>query len=126
MPQMSKKTEDPIQPKAVNNARDDKLLISRFWTKSFEDRRCLIPATSYCVTKGRSPATYVWFGVVGDEERPPFALAGIWRAYKGNHGGGEEREMSLINGHDHAERADAEASQLRRIQSRGTRTCPLL
>ncbi|MEI4235398.1 SOS response-associated peptidase family protein [Roseovarius sp. D22-M7] len=70
---------------------------SRFWANSFENRRCLIPATSYCEPKGRNPATYVWFGVAGDddgeEERPAFALAGIWRHYKGNYGGGEEREM---------------------------------
>jgi putative SOS response-associated peptidase YedK len=93
MPQVSKKTGHPIQPKALNNARDDKLRSSRFWASSFEDRRCLIPATSYCEPKGRNPATYVWFGVVGDDERPPFALAGIWRHYKGNYGAGEEREM---------------------------------
>ena len=93
MPQVSKKTGKPIQPKAVNNARDDKLRQSRFWSKSFEERRCLIPATSFCEAKGHNPATYVWFGLTGDEERPPFALAGIWRAYKGNYGGGEEREM---------------------------------
>lgn len=93
MPQMSKKTGEPIQPKAVNNARDDKLRSSRFWTRSFEDRRCLIPATSFCEAKGRAPATYVWFGVAGDGERPPFALAGLWRAYRGNYGGSEEREL---------------------------------
>ena len=93
MPQVSKKTGKPIQPKAVNNARDDKLRVSQFWAKSFEDRRCLIPATSFCEAKGRNPATYVWFGVTGDGPRPPFALAGLWRAYKGNYGGGEEREL---------------------------------
>ena len=93
MPQVSKKTGKPIQPKAVNNARADKLRSSRFWTKSFEERRCLIPATSFCEAKGRNPATYVWFGVAGEGARPPFALAGLWRAYKGNYGGGEEREM---------------------------------
>lgn len=93
MPQVSKKTGKPIQPKAVNNARDDKLRVSQFWAKSFEDRRCLIPATSFCEAKGRNPATYVWFGVVGDGPRPPFALAGLWRPYKGNYGGGEEREL---------------------------------
>lgn len=65
MPQLSKKTGKPIQPKAVNNARDDKLRSSRFWTRSFEDRRCLIPATSFCEAKGRNPATYVWFVVTG-------------------------------------------------------------
>ncbi|KQI69173.1 hypothetical protein AN189_06280 [Loktanella sp. 3ANDIMAR09] len=92
MPQVSKKTGQPIQPKAVNNARDDKLRTSSFWRKSFEERRCLIPATSFCEAKGRNPATYVWFGVRGDGPRPPFAFAGIWRAFEGNYGG-EAREM---------------------------------
>jgi putative SOS response-associated peptidase YedK len=93
MPQVSKKTGKPIQPKAVNNARDDKLRTSRFWQKSFVERRCLIPATSFCEARGRNPATYVWFGVTGEGARPPFALAGIWRAYKGNYGDGDLREM---------------------------------
>ena len=93
MPQTSKRTGAPIQPKAVNNARDDKLRASSFWRKSFATRRCLIPATSFCEAKGRNPATYVWFGVVGEDARPPFALAGLWRAYSGAYGGGETREM---------------------------------
>jgi putative SOS response-associated peptidase YedK len=93
MPQLSKKTGKPIQPKAVNNARDDKLRTSGFWKTSFDERRCLIPATSFCETKGHNPATYVWFGVTGEGKRPPFALAGVWRAYKGNYGGGDLREM---------------------------------
>ncbi len=87
LPQVSKKTGDPIQPKAVNNARDDKLQTSSFWKKSFVERRCLIPATSFCEAKGRNPATYVWFGVNGEDARPPFALAGVWRAFNGNYGG---------------------------------------
>lgn len=93
MPQVSKKTGKPIQPKAVNNARDDKLRNSRFWAQSFETRRCLIPATSFCEAKGLRPATYVWFGVTGDQERPPFALAGIWRTFKGTYGNDDDREM---------------------------------
>ena len=93
LPQTSKRTGEPIQPKAVNNARDDKLRTSSFWRTSFEERRCLIPATSFCEAKGRNPATYVWFGVTGEGARPPFALAGIWRAYRGPYGGGEPREM---------------------------------
>ncbi len=36
MPQKSKKTGDPIQPKAINNARDDKVRTSRFRKTSFE------------------------------------------------------------------------------------------
>lgn len=59
LPQVSKKTGKPIQPKAVNNARDDKVRTSSFWKKSFVERRCLIPATSFCEAKGRNPATYV-------------------------------------------------------------------
>ena len=93
MPQISKKTGRSIQPKAVNNACDDKLRTSAFWRNSFEERRCLIPATSFCEAKGHNPATYVWFGVKGEGARPPFAFAGVWRAYEGNYGGGEEREM---------------------------------
>ncbi|SFD95520.1 Putative SOS response-associated peptidase YedK [Sulfitobacter brevis] len=92
LPQVSKKTGKPIQPKAVNNARDDKLRTSSFWKNSFVERRCLIPATSFCEAKGRNPATYVWFGVKGDDARPPFALAGVWRAFAGNYGG-EFREL---------------------------------
>ena len=72
MPQVSKKTGKPIMPKAVNNARDDKARVSRFWKSSFEERRCLIPATAFCEAKGRNPATYFWFGVnsEGDETEP--------------------------------------------------------
>jgi len=89
LPQVSKKTGKPIQPKAVNNARDDKLRTSRFWKKSFTERRCLIPGTSFCEAKGRNPATYVWFGLKGDGDRPPFAFAGVWRAFSGNYGGAD-------------------------------------
>tara|TARA_R100000935_G_scaffold3603_2_gene9122 strand:- start:10360 stop:11037 length:678 start_codon:yes stop_codon:yes gene_type:complete len=92
LPQTSKKTGKPIQPKAVNNARDDKLRSSSFWKSSFTERRCLIPASSFCEAKGRNPATYVWFGVTGETIRPPFALAGIWRSFAGNYGT-EYREL---------------------------------
>ncbi|EPX83872.1 SOS response-associated peptidase [Salipiger mucosus] len=84
MPQKSKKTNRPIQPKAVNNARDDKLRNSGFWRSSFEERRCLIPATSFCEAKGRAPADYHWFSVIDDEGQPvPYVFAGIWRRFKG-------------------------------------------
>ena len=92
LPQNSKKTGKPIQPKAVNNARDDKLRSSSFWKSSFSERRCLIPASSFCEAKGRNPATYVWFGVTGEAARPTFALAGIWRSFAGNYGT-EYREL---------------------------------
>ncbi|QHQ37351.1 SOS response-associated peptidase [Algicella marina] len=85
MPQVSKKTGKPILPKAVNNARDDKVRSSSFWRSSFAERRCLVPATSFCEAKGKAPATYYWFGVQGDDERPPFAFAGMWRQFRGNY-----------------------------------------
>jgi putative SOS response-associated peptidase YedK len=34
-------------PKRVTNIRDDKAQ-SKFWRTSFEQRRCLVPASSYC------------------------------------------------------------------------------
>ena len=85
MPQVSKRTGQPIQPRAINNARDDKLLDSRFWRGSFEERRCLVPATSFCEAKGRAPATYYWFALQGEEPRPAFAFAGLWRSFRGNY-----------------------------------------
>ncbi|MEQ8290671.1 MAG: SOS response-associated peptidase [Roseovarius sp.] len=89
MPQVSKKTGKPIMPKAVNNARDDKVRHSGFWRASFEARRCLIPATSFCEAKGRNPATYYWFGMASEDPdaRPPFAFAGMWRGFRGEYRG---------------------------------------
>lgn len=86
LPQISKKTGKPILPRAVNNARDDKVTTSRFWKSSFEARRCLIPATSFCEAKGRQPAVYHWFGV---DDRSPFCFAGIWREDKLGYGKGD-------------------------------------
>lgn len=83
MPQVSKRTGKPIMPKAVNNARDDKVQSSPFWRSSFTERHCLIPATSYCEAKGKAPATYYWFGLIGEEPRTPFAFAGLWREFRG-------------------------------------------
>jgi putative SOS response-associated peptidase YedK len=83
LPQVSKKTGQPILPKAVNNARDDKLRSSSFWRGSFEERRCLIPATAFCEPKGRAPAMFYWFGLKGEEEQPLFAFAGLWRSFRG-------------------------------------------
>jgi len=74
----SKKTGKTLQPAAWNNARDDKVQTSGIWRESFQKRRCLIPASSFCEATGRSPATYYWFGLQGDEPRPPFAFAGLW------------------------------------------------
>ena len=68
--------------KRVTNTRDDKLRSSPFWRASFEERRCLVPATSFAEPKGK-PAVWYWFGLSNDEARPLFAFAGIWRSWKG-------------------------------------------
>jgi putative SOS response-associated peptidase YedK len=70
-------------PKRVTNTRDDKL-ISPFWRASFEERRCLVPATSFCEPHDdRKPATWHWFALKGQEPRPLFAFAGLWQRWKG-------------------------------------------
>src|SRR5262245_47243711 len=73
-------------PRPVTNTRDDNL-DSRFWRPSFEKRRCLVPATSFCEPNDgraeREKATWHRFALKGDEPRPLFAFAGIWQRWKG-------------------------------------------
>lgn len=94
----SKKTGAIIQPGAWNNARDDKVRSSGLWRGSFEERRCLVPASSFCEAKGRSPATYYWFALKGEEDRPPFAFAGMWQTsrYQGKDGPEEAATYTVI------------------------------
>ena len=68
-------------PKRVTNARNDKVMSSPFWKGSFEERRCLVPATSFAEPKGKRPAVWHWFALKGDE--PLFAFAGVWRHWRG-------------------------------------------
>jgi putative SOS response-associated peptidase YedK len=47
-------------PRPVTNVRDDTILKSSFWKSSFVERRCLVPATSFCEPNGdvkRRPGT---------------------------------------------------------------------
>jgi putative SOS response-associated peptidase YedK len=67
----------------VTNVRDDKVRTSAFWRPSFEQRRCIVPASSFCEPKGERPAIWHWFALNGNDARPLFAFAGIWRAYRG-------------------------------------------
>lgn len=94
----SKKTGAIIQPGAWNNARDDKVRSSGLWKGSFEDRRCLVPASSFCEAKGRNPATYYWFALKGDEYRPALAFAGMWQTsrYQGKEGTEEVETYTVI------------------------------
>lgn len=71
-------------PRRVTNTRDDTALKSPFWRDSFTKRRCLVPASSFCEPNGEAkPATWHWFAINGDEPRPLFAFAGLWRTWKG-------------------------------------------
>lgn len=66
----------PLKPKPVTNAREDKLLTG-FWLPSFKSRRCLIPVTAWAEAEGRRGAmTRTWYQVEGQQT---FAVAGLWR-----------------------------------------------
>jgi putative SOS response-associated peptidase YedK len=67
----------------VANVRDGKVLKSSFWKPSFEQRRCLVPASSYCEPDTGKPAQWHWFAVNGDEDRQLFAFPGIWQRWNG-------------------------------------------
>jgi putative SOS response-associated peptidase YedK len=67
----------------ITNARDDKVRASPFWRGSFEERRCLVPATSFAEPKGKKPAIWNWFALKGDGPRPLFAFAGLWQSWRG-------------------------------------------
>lgn len=89
LPQKSKRTGKFIKPRAVINARRETICQSYFWCESFRKRRCLVPATAYCESTGRSPAIYNWFGVKNREEQPThFAFAGVYKTFQGEQYGG--------------------------------------
>ena len=74
---MTGKRGQPLKPKPVNNAREDKLGTA-FWRDSFIRRRCLIPVSAWAEADGeRGEMTRTWYSLPGGE---PFAVAGIWRA----------------------------------------------
>lgn len=66
----------PIKPKAVNNARDDKLK-KWFWKDSFAHRRCLIPVRDWAEAAGpEGEMREVRYALPG---RDGFMVAGLWR-----------------------------------------------
>ncbi|MCJ2180809.1 SOS response-associated peptidase [Novosphingobium album (ex Hu et al. 2023)] len=72
----SKKTGQPLRPKSVNNAREDKLHTS-FWRDSFAKRRCLIPVSAWAEAEGaKGRMTRTWYSLPSEDL---FAVAGIWR-----------------------------------------------
>jgi putative SOS response-associated peptidase YedK len=74
--------QDGKAPKRVTNTRDDKLE-SPFWRQSIAERRCLVPVTSFAEPDDATPVQWHWFGLQGNQPRPLFAFAGIWRRYRG-------------------------------------------
>jgi putative SOS response-associated peptidase YedK len=70
------KQGQPLKPKPVNNARDDKLTTA-FWRDSFARRRCLIPVTQWAEAEGESGRmTRTWYRLAGHDL---FAVAALWR-----------------------------------------------
>lgn len=71
-------------PRRVTNTRSDKTS-SKFWRPSLETRRCLVPATAYCEPQGdaQPPVPWAWFALKGEDERPLFSFAGLWRTWNG-------------------------------------------
>lgn len=70
------KNGQKLKPRPVNNARCDKL-DTYFWRYSFEERRCLIPATAWAEPEGTKGAmTRTWLSRPDSEI---FAVAGLWR-----------------------------------------------
>ena len=74
--EMTGKRGQPLKPKAVTCAREDKLH-TPFWRTSFAVRRCLIPVTAWAEAEGEpGRMTRTWHAVPGGEA---FAVAGLWR-----------------------------------------------
>jgi putative SOS response-associated peptidase YedK len=65
-----------LKPKAVNNARAEKLSTA-FWHQSFEKRRCLIPVSAWAEAEGeKGRMTQTWYSLQNDNI---IAVAGVWR-----------------------------------------------
>lgn len=65
-----------LKPKPVNNTRTDRVK-SFFWRDSFENRRCLIPVSTFAEAEGpKGSMTRIWFSM---PDASLFAAAGIWR-----------------------------------------------
>jgi putative SOS response-associated peptidase YedK len=66
----------PLKPKPVNNARQDKLQTG-FWRHAFTHRRCLIPLEAWAEAEGpKGRMTRTW---MSRPDAPLFAAAGLWR-----------------------------------------------
>ena len=85
-------------PRRVTNTRDDKAKSSPFWRESFNQRRCLVPVSCFAEPKEVTPATWHWFALRGNEARPLFAFAGLWRHHSGPiKNGGEPVKLDVYS-----------------------------
>ncbi|MBK6800780.1 SOS response-associated peptidase family protein [Novosphingobium sp.] len=83
----------PLKPKPVTNAREDKLL-TPFWRDSFAQRRCLVPVSQWAEAEGaKGHMTRTWYGLPGEEV---FAVAGLWRA---SAEWGDVYTLVMVDGH---------------------------
>lgn len=73
---LSGRQGQPLKPKPVTNAREDKLT-TPFWRDSFIHRRCLVPVSAWAEAEGeKGRMTRTWYGLAKAEL---FAVAGLWR-----------------------------------------------
>lgn len=74
---MKGKQGQPLKPRPVNNAREDKLM-TPFWRPSMvAPRRCLVPVSAWAEAEGeKGRMTRTWYALPHGE---PFAVAGLWR-----------------------------------------------
>lgn len=83
----------PLKPKPVTNAREDKLLTG-FWRDSFVHRRCLVPVSQWAEAEGeKGRMTRTWYGLPGEDV---FAVAGLWRP---SDEWGEVYTLVMVDGH---------------------------
>jgi putative SOS response-associated peptidase YedK len=86
------KQGQPLKPKPVTNAREDKLTTG-FWKASFTSRRCIIPVSAWAEAEGKKGRmTRTWYALPGGE---PFAVAGLWRP---THEWGDAYTMVMVDG----------------------------
>ncbi len=87
------KQGQPLRPKPVTNAREDKLL-STFWRDSFVHRRCLVPVSQWAEAEGeKGRMTRTWYGLPGEEL---ITVAGLWRPTAE---WGDAYTMVMVDGH---------------------------
>lgn len=75
--------------KRIANIRDDTARTKWFWRESYQQRRCLVPATSYLDPDGNKPAGWHWFALEPADDRPLFGCPGVWKRYVGQMKKGE-------------------------------------